>query len=60
MLIKFLIKEDNDLLTDCGFLKGDYNRLCLEFDNTLLEQNEVYLSYFRNEEESIDERTLNR
>ena len=27
----FLIKNDNDLLTECGFLKYDINRLSKDF-----------------------------
>ena len=42
-LLMFLIKNDENLLTECGFLKNDNNRLCLEFKNSLIEQNEKQL-----------------
>ena len=38
----FLIKNDVDLFRECGFLTIDINRLCLEFTNLLLEQNDDY------------------
>ena len=60
VLLIFLIKNDNDLLTECGFLKDDINRLNKEFKNILIEQNEEYLDYIKNEEESIVERFLNK
>ena len=60
VLIMFLIKNDNDLLTECGFLKDDINRLRKKFENIIKEQNEVYLDYIKNEEESIVERFLNK
>ena len=56
----FLIKKDNNLLTECGFLKYDINRLYLEFKKILIEQNEEYLDYIKNEEESIIEKILNK
>ena len=31
VLTIFLIKNDNDLLKECGFLKSDFNRLKNEF-----------------------------
>ena len=31
VLMKFLIKDDKNLLKGCGFLKSDINRLNLEF-----------------------------
>ena len=60
VLLMFLIKNDNDLLTECGFLKGDINRLCREFKNILIEQNEEHLDYIKNEEESIVGKFLNK
>ena len=30
VLLMFLIKNDNDLLKECGFLKSDIIDLCLE------------------------------
>ena len=52
----FLIKKDNDLLTECGFLKSDLNRLNLELKNILIEQNEENLNHVKNEEVSIIEK----
>ena len=56
----FLIKNGNDLLTECGFLKSDFNRLCREFKRVLTEQVEEYLNYIKNEEEFNIEKILNR
>ena len=53
------MKNDNDLLTEHGFLKDDISHLCKEFKNILIEQNEEYLEYFKNEKESIIEKLLN-
>ena len=58
MLI-YLIENDGDLLNEGGFLKNDFNRLCLEFKNFLMEQNQEYLEYIKNEEESILEMISN-
>ena len=40
VLLIFLIKNDSDLLNECGLLKSDVNRLKKEFKNFLMEQNE--------------------
>ena len=60
VLLIFFIKNDVDLLNECEFLKNDINRLNNEFKNILLQQNEEYLSYIKNEEESILEMILNK
>ena len=60
VLIKFLIKNDSDLLKECEFLKSDTNRLFLEVKSILLEQNEEYLDHIKNEEESILEEILEK
>ena len=60
VLLIFLIKIDEDLLKECGFLKSDINRLNLEFKIVLMEQNEEYLDQIKNEEESIIEKILNK
>ena len=39
--------------------KTNYNSINKEFKNVLIEQNEDYLVYIKNEEESTFERTLN-
>ena len=41
-------------------LKGDINFLYKEFKNILIELNEEYLDYIKNEEESIIEKILNK
>ena len=56
----FLIKNDVNLLNECRFLKYDINRLSLDFNNILLEQNEDYLDYIKNEEEPFLENILNQ
>ena len=60
LLLTFSIKKDLDLLNECGFLKNDIIRLNKEFKFDLMEQNEKYLDYIKNEEESIIERILNK
>ena len=42
---KFLFQINIDLLTECGFLKPDLNRLDKEIKTTLIEQNEKYINY---------------
>ena len=58
--LMFLIKNDVGLLHECWFLKYDIECLCLEFNKILMEQNEEYLDYNKNEEVAIGERILNR
>ena len=60
VLLIFLIQNDNNLLKEIGFSKNNINLLNLEFKNILLELNEEYLDYIKNEEESIIERFLNK
>ena len=60
VLLMFLIKNDVDFLYECGFLKGDINFLYREFKNILLELNEDYLDYIKNQEESFLEKFLNK
>ena len=43
----FLLKNDDDFLTECVFLKDDNNRLCKYFKNILIEQKEEYLAYIK-------------
>ena len=54
------MENDKNLLTECGFLKIFINRLCKEYENILLEQNERYLNHIKNEVESINEKLLNK
>ena len=37
VLLMFLIKNEDDFLQECGFLKSDIERLCKEFRNILSE-----------------------
>ena len=60
VLLKFLIKNDVDLSTDCGFLKDDNNRLCKELKSMSIEQTEELLVYIKHEEESVIEKILNK
>ena len=60
VLLMCLIKNDVNMLYECGFPKGDINFLCKEFKNILFELNEEYLDHIRNQEESIIERNLNK
>ena len=45
---------------ECGFLKGDNNFQYKEFKNILLELNEDYLDYIKNEEEAVIEKFLKK
>ena len=49
VFLMFLDKIDADFLTEYGFLKDETNRLVWENENFLLEQNEQYLVYIKNE-----------
>ena len=60
VLLIFLIQNDKNLLKEIGFSKNDISRLSIEFKNILLEEFEDYLSYIKNEEESILEKILNK
>ena len=59
MLI-FSIKNDNKFPQEYGILESDIKSLNEEIKNILVEENEEYLSYIKNEEESSIERFLNR
>ena len=60
VLLIFLIQNDKNLSKEIGFSRNSINLLNLEFKNILLEEFEDYLSYIKNEEESIIERILNK
>ena len=60
VLLIFLIQNDKNFLKEIGFSKNDINLLNLEFKNILTEQNEDFLSYIKNQEESILEKFLNK
>ena len=56
----FLIQNDINLLKEIGFSEIDINPLNLEFNKILIKQNEDFLSYIKNQEESIIEKFLNK
>ena len=56
----FFKKNDVENLQECGYLKNDNSRICLVFKIIILEQNEEYLYFTTNGEESINERSLNK
>ena len=60
VLLIFLNQNDKNLLKEIGFSKNDISLLNLEFKNILVEGHEDYLSYIKNEEESIIERILDK
>ena len=60
VMLIFLIQNDKNLLKEIGFSKNDINLLILQFKNILIEQNEDFLSYIKNQKESIIERILNK
>ena len=53
VLLMTFIKIYVDFLGECGFLKNDFNCLCLVFKNIIMEQNEVHLEDIKNENVSI-------
>ena len=58
VLLIFLIQNDKNLLKEIGFSKKDINLLNLEFKNIIIEEFEEYLTYIKNEEESLLEKFL--
>ena len=56
----FSFKHDIDLLNEWGFLKTDFNSLCLELKKLLLEQNQSYLKCVKNEGDARIEQILNK
>ena len=59
VLILFFL-NDKEFLTDCGFLKNDFDSVNKEFGFFLIEQMEDYLEYIKNEEECSNKRILNK
>ena len=59
VILIFLIQNDKNLLKEIGFSKNDNNRLSIEFKKIVLEEFDDYLSYLKNDEESIIKRILN-
>ena len=60
ILLVFLINDDKNFLKEIGFNERDINRLNLEFKNNLIEQHGDFSQYIKNEEESINEKILNK
>ena len=60
VLLISLIKDENKFLQECGFLMSDNNSLNNKCKKILTEQNEEYLSYIKNEEESLIEDFLEK
>ena len=59
VLLIFLIQNDENLLHEVGFSERDIISLNKEFKNIILEQPEDYLTYIKNEEESVSKNFLN-
>ena len=60
VLLIFLVQNDKDLLREVGFSERDISCLNLELKKLILEQDEEYLDYVKNEEESNVERFLKK
>ena len=60
MFLRFLIEHDIDLLNASKIPKDEFVRLCSEFENTIMEQNEEHLDYDKNEEDSYIGNFLNK
>ena len=60
VLLRFSVQNDKKLLHEISSSERDKNRLNLEFKNILIEQNEEYIDFNKNEEESIIEKILNK
>ena len=60
VLLMFVNQNDKNFLREIGYSKNDINRLNFEFKNILIERHEDFLSYIKNQEESIIERILNK
>ena len=55
-MLLFIIKKDDGLLNECCFLEDDIERLYDELNEILNKQNEKYLVYVKDQEESILEK----
>ena len=58
VLLILLIQNDKNLMKEIGFSKNDICLLNSEFKNILIEGHQDFLSYIKNQEESIIERIL--
>ena len=60
VLLIFLIQNDKNFIKELGFSKNDITLLNLEFKNNLIEENEDFLPYIKNQEESLIGKLLNK
>ena len=60
VLVIYLNQNDKNLLQEIGFSKNDISRLSIAFKNIIIEEFDEYLSYIKNQEESIIEKILNK
>ena len=60
VLLLFIIKKDDKILYESGFLKGDIHYLQKKFKHISLELNQENLDFIKSEEESIIERNLDK
>ena len=60
VLLMFVIRNEVNLLYECGFMKGDIHYLYKNFKIFLLELNEEYLDNIKNQEKSVLEKFLNK
>ena len=60
VLLKYIFQNDRTLLCEIGFSERNINRLNLERKKLIIEKHEEYLSYVRNEEETVIEKILNK
>ena len=60
IFLLFLIKNDKVFLLEIGLSERENNRLNLGFKNIVLEQQEKYMDYVKNEDESVIEKFLNK
>ena len=55
IILFFIIKQDNDLLIECGLSQNEIKTLYDECKNIINEEMEIYFSHVKNQEESIIE-----
>ena len=58
--VLFLVKNDVNFVHECGYLKNNKNHFCKKLEKILFEQNEDYLDYIQNEEESVFGKNVNK
>ena len=60
IILFFIIKQDNDLLIECGLSQNEIKTLYDEYKKILNEEIENYFSHIKNEEESVIELIHNK